>query len=128
MIGAGYKDENNAFHGIVMGDVKSKLNEVATTKTGLYGFHAGAQSFGWLVDGTGFIGKSGRGRIEFDGNKGIIKSASYCYDAEKQITAGTLIDLDDGKIILKGAKQWLKEDGTVEFDLNGLPKYIPDGT
>jgi hypothetical protein len=38
------------------------------TGMGLYGFHNGAQSFGFNVDGTAFIGRSGGGRIAFDGD------------------------------------------------------------
>jgi hypothetical protein len=34
---------------------------------GLYGYHEGAQSFGFKADGTAFIGKAGGGRIEFNG-------------------------------------------------------------
>lgn len=100
MMGAGYKDNQNRFHGVLMGDVAVGAN-TDTASVGLYGFHEGAQSFAWKVDGTGFIGKSGRGRIEFDGNKGIIHSASFNMTNG---SAGTEIDLDDGRITLKGAK------------------------
>ena len=128
MVGAGYKDEQNRFHGILMGDVVAKAEDDALTITGLYGFHEGAQSFAWKVDGTGFIGKVGHGRIEFDGNKGIIKSASYMEEANSQ-TGGTLIDLDDGTITLKGVSK--QADGTYSkgsvnslIQLNTLSPYL----
>ena len=38
-------------------------------QTGIYGFHHGMQTYAFKEDGTAFIGKSGRGRIYFDGNK-----------------------------------------------------------
>ena len=70
-----------------MGDV-GKTDSGA--KMGLYGYHNGAQSFGFKTDGTAFIGKSGAGRIEFNGTKSVITSNS------KLLT----IDLDDGYIKL----------------------------
>jgi hypothetical protein len=47
---------------------------------GLYGFHHGEQSFGFNVNGTAFIGKSGSGRIAFDGTRGIIHSGNWLYN------------------------------------------------
>lgn len=88
IIGAGRKiSSNNTFEGVLMGDV-GKTDSGA--KMGLYGYHNGAQSFGFKTDGTAFIGKSGAGRIEFNGTKSVITSNS------KLLT----IDLDDGYIKL----------------------------
>ena len=89
MVGAGYKDEENRFHGVLMGDVGVKGNtDDVKTGVGLYGFHAGAQSFGFNVDGTAFLGKSGAGRIEFNGDIGLIRSSTW---------NGT-VDADTGRI------------------------------
>lgn len=97
MVGAGKKEEDNTFTGVLMGDVATgaQLNE---SHTGIYGYHHGAQSFGFKDDGSAFIGKAGKGRIEFDGNKGTIKSMSYDIDRG----TGMLIDLDDGIIDMHG--------------------------
>jgi hypothetical protein len=76
MLGAGRKNSKNQFEGILMGDVGSASEDNASGVC-LYGFHEGAQSFNFNVDGTAFIGKSGRGRIKFNGNTGSITSASY---------------------------------------------------
>lgn len=100
MVGAGRKNANNQFEGILMGDVGSASEDNATG-VGLYGFHNGAQSFNFNVDGTAFIGKSGRGRIQFNGDKGTITSASY---EQAKESAGMMIDLDDGVIDMRGAK------------------------
>lgn len=100
MVGAGRKNSQNQFEGILMGDVGSASEDNATG-VGLYGFHEGAQSFNFNVDGTAFIGKSGRGRIKFNGNTGTITSASYEQTKE---SAGMMIDLDDGVIDMRGAK------------------------
>lgn len=87
---AGRKESDNTFSGVMMGDWKGQDAETNITEnTGIYGFYHGSASFGFRDDGTAFIGKSGGGRIEFDGNKGIIKSPD---------SQGLVIDLDDGKI------------------------------
>lgn len=91
MVGAGKKDVNNTFTGVLMGDVASGagFDERNHKGIGIYGFHQGAQSFGFNVDGTAFIGKAGRGRICMDGNKGTIESGAY-----EKYSAGMQIDLD----------------------------------
>lgn len=74
MISAGVKDSNNSFTGVIMGDWSDR-GDTSLDVPGLYGLKYGAQVFGFRTDGTGFIGKSGRGRIEFDGNKSLISNA-----------------------------------------------------
>jgi hypothetical protein len=59
---------------------------------GLYGFHQGAQSFGFKIDGTAFLGKAGKGRILFDGNYGFIASANW-------FTGKNAADPDTGGLI-----------------------------
>ena len=102
MLGAGFKDSANRFNGVLMGDVSDQNHRGtaadAHAGTGLFGYHEGAQSFGFKIDGKAFIGKSGKGRIEFDGNSGKIQSMSYAAGA-----TGMLIDLDDGFIDIQGA-------------------------
>lgn len=104
MVGAGRKNEQNQFEGILMGDVGTASGDDAIATTGLYGFHNGAQSFGFKIDGTAFLGKSSSGRIEFNGDTGVIQSANFdgVYDQNGNLTtlptAGMRIDLDDGKI------------------------------
>lgn len=107
MVGAGRKTVNNTFEGVLMGDVGAKADIYSDNAEGIgiYGFHDGTQSFHFGIDGTAFIGKSGRGRIKFDGNSGTIASASYYAtraDQQSAGDAGMLIDLDDGFIDIKG--------------------------
>ena len=79
MISAGTKDSRNRFTGVMMGDWHEKGDD-SLDVPGLYGFKSGAQSFGFKTDGTGFIGPSGQGRIEFDGNNALISNATRtCY-------------------------------------------------
>lgn len=90
MIGAGNKNDDNTFSGVLMGDMGLVGDSANKSGLGLYGIHHGAQNFGFNVDGTAFIGKSGSGRISFDGNEGTITSGNYEEDV-----AGMKIDLDD---------------------------------
>ena len=104
MLGAGFKDSANRFNGVLMGDVSDQNHRGTAADryagTGLFGYHEGAQSFGFKIDGKAFIGKSNKGRIEFDGNSGQIKSMSYKTGDD---ATGMLIDLDDGFIDIQGA-------------------------
>jgi hypothetical protein len=118
MVGAGRKTRNNTFEGVLMGDVGGQVHADNATGIGLYGYHDGYQSFHFGIDGTAFIGKSGRGRIMFDGNSGTIASASWT--ASKQ-DVGMCIDLDDGIIDLRGAM-------VAESNYNAAQKaYVGDG-
>lgn len=96
MVGAGKKDSENRFNGVLMGDVSAAGDDNASG-IGIYGFHEGAQSFNFNVDGTAFIGKSGKGRILFDGNEGSITSQNY-----KKNDEGMNLDLNTGIITIKG--------------------------
>ena len=168
MLGAGKKDRDNKFSGVLMGDVRSGTGlESAVTQTGVYGFDKGIMSYGFKEDGTAFLGKYGNGRIEFDGTKGIIKSAGwikpkdqdwklndYQRDADGNIiedengnklsedpnvllrTSGTLIDLDDGLLLMQSKDNYLKfnrdidkdgnRDGLLEMKLSGLNLILTD--
>lgn len=79
MIAAGSKDGENKFTGVMMGDWHAKGDESLDTP-GMYGYNKGEQTFGFKTDGTGFIGASGKGRIEFDGTEALISNADRtCY-------------------------------------------------
>ena len=92
MIGAGKKNTNNQFSGVLMGDVKKANNDVALT--GLYGYQNGIQTFSLTEDGKAKFGASGSGQIQIDGKSGIIQSGNYVIDNN----TGMKIDLTDGKI------------------------------
>ena len=93
MLVAGTKDEKNNFTGVTLGNMEILEQDFAEVKeesesntpamqeesqsepilkSGMFGFHKGESSFGFETDGTAFIGKNGKGRIKFDGNRGII--------------------------------------------------------
>ena len=126
-IGAGKKNLDNTFSGILLGDIESKsaistngsTNSFITLASdhsgiGLYGFHENAQSFGFNVNGTAFLGKSSGGRIAFNGECGFIYSQNWLnsFDEKespfiisngivaglKPGTDGMAIDLQNGHI------------------------------
>jgi hypothetical protein len=116
MMGAGIKNEDNSFSGIVMGDmgkVSDNFDPNNKTGIGLYGLDHGAQSYGFNVDGTAFIGKSGKGRINFDGINGTITSGNYEEDV-----AGMQIDLDDPFLKAYG------DAGSFEMELSKEDKSL----
>lgn len=97
MLGAGKKNEDNTFSGVLIGDIQggSKLNGTETL-TGVYGLHEGTISYALKEDGTATFGKPGKGQILIDGNYSIIQSANYSKN-----NIGIKIDLDDGLINIK---------------------------
>lgn len=110
MMGAGYKDDNNLFNGVLMGNVAKKIGVGKSDNTGIFGYNQGEQSFGWKIDGTGFIGKSGHGQILLNGNTGEIQSATWNKTYTDPTTqrnfkmSGMRIDLDDAFMDLVGTQ------------------------
>lgn len=117
MLGAGKKNDKNEFSGVLIGDVQGGTGlQDTSAMTGVYGFQEGVMSYGLMENGSAFFGASANGRIEIDGNHGVIKS----YGWEKtesgkkrpngiplynwslpQNQSGTLIDLDDGMLLMQ---------------------------
>lgn len=93
MLVAGTKNDQNQFTGVMLGDIK--IAEGSIVEHGMFGFQNGEASFGFRTDGTAFLGKAGNGRIEFDGNSGVITSAGY------NEGTGILIDLDEPSFNIK---------------------------
>jgi hypothetical protein len=116
MLGAGKKNTDNTFSGVLIGDIKSgtDLND-ADCMTGVYGFNHGVMSYGLRENGTAFFGAYNKGRIEFDGTKGIIRSTGWINKngwklnpAVGEKTAGTLIDLDDSELLMEADTNYLR--------------------
>lgn len=110
-IAAGKKNkEDNTFSGVMIGDWGEKKSDTASDiaeQTGVYGFHHGAMSYAFKEDGTGFIGKSGHGRIIFNGNTGQIKSQLW-----DSLNAGMFLDMDNGILKLQKNSQYEQTDIT----------------
>lgn len=93
-LAAGKKEKDNTFSGVMIGDW-SRTDTVSsiTKQTGIYGFHKGAMSYAFKEDGTGFIGKDGKGRIFLGGDNSTIYSNNWLINK-----TGMMMDLDDGYI------------------------------
>ncbi len=120
-IGAGSKNSDNQFSGVLMGKVESSIDDYGA-QHGLYGFSNGAQAFGFRENGTAFIGKSNSGRIEFDGEKGVITSSGMGKNGPG--TDGIYIDLDTPQFLIKSGGTSLmnfsRNNQTIKSSNNGL--------
>lgn len=132
-IGAGDKDENNAFTGILMGTSLLKDYDESTTntniykkETGLMGLSHGERSF-FLdsEDGSAVFGKNGSGQIKFiptDENgkpQAIITGGSY---SEDNNGTGMEINLSAPSITYGNHKFMVNEDGILtctDANING---------
>ena len=140
MLGAGRKNDKNQFSGVLIGDLQSgtDLNETETM-TGVYGLQDGILTYGLRENGSAFFGAYNRGRIEIDGTSGIIRSAGWKKDEGGNwnisptetllgLDAGTLLDLDDGMLLLKANQDnyfyFLHYLYTIEYVLNHYQHQI----
>lgn len=79
-VGAGKKDENNAFTGVLIGQQKVQGTDGVEEKTGLFGYGQGERSIFLDADtGDATFGKSGAGqiKIEAQSGEGTISSGDY---------------------------------------------------
>ena len=152
MLGAGRKNSQNQFSGVLIGDIKGGTGLLSTDDmTGVYGFENGVMTYGLRDNGSAFFGAQ-HGRIEIDGTSGIIRSAGWYNDGtswklnttddnKKDIdglsilkkSTGTLLDLDDGMLLMNGGNNSyfkFNEDnkGTLEMSLSGLNLKLTDKT
>ena len=107
-IAAGMKNSDNTFTGILMGDWHDNADE-SLNIAGIYGVERGVQTFGFMKNGKGFIGSTGKGQIRFDGNTGLISNANEtCYINLNPLTikpnANGVIDFN--KLKLQGYSQY----------------------
>ena len=115
-VGAGYKDANNSFTGVLMGTVK----EYNTTKqeNGLFGFHEGARSFFISADnGKIILGKSNSGQIILDPaskNGAIIRSGNYDNTGHTSIECIRQTSTGENENYIFGSS-----DGMLTSSLNG---------
>ena len=84
MLGAGRKNDDNTFSGVLIGDVKEGTNnEKADPLTGVYGFNKGVIKYALREDGTALFDSNG-GRIELNDN-GIIINANILQISDKNV-------------------------------------------
>ena len=123
-IAAGHKNSDNSFSGVMIGSWKdTDTAPDITAQTGIYGFHKGAMSYAWKDDGTGFIGKDGLGRINFDGNKATIYSTDYKINSDGSVaadrtTGSMIIDLNEPYIQMKYGNNIISIDASKTGTVN----------
>ena len=105
MVGAGRKNPNNTFSGVLLGDVQAGTGRNMETETGLYGFQEGVMTFQLKESGKAVFGAAGHGQITIDGTKGTIQSATYNNTIQDE-RRGMMIDLDDGILDIIDKTQW----------------------
>ena len=93
MLGAGKKNSDNTYSGVLIGDIKKGTDlEDTSSQTGVYGLDHGVISYALKEDGTATFGAEGKGQININGNSGTIKSAGY------SLNNGTKLDLNEGTL------------------------------
>ena len=111
-MGAGKKDNENKFTGVVMGVKQIQERSTIGQKIGLFGFSQGMQSFFLNAeDGSATFGKENGGQIiiEPGSNTAIIKSGDYNED----LGTGMMIDLKEPCIKFGSGNFKVDADGTV---------------
>lgn len=139
MIGAGRKNKDNTFSGVMLGDWTGSVDANDGGKLslkehiGLYGIHKGETSFGFTEQGIGFIGKAGKGRILLDGDNSVITSSNWTLDGKYNTHEGLYMKIDDGFILMRDKKShYIKLDvlapGNINKDDGRISSPIPSPT
>ena len=140
MLGAGKKDDDNKFSGVLIGDIQGGTGLQDTTAlTGVYGFQDGIITYGLQENGTAFFGAKTNGRIEINGQHGAIHSYGWTPTYEDGYTQwtlasglkGSVFDLDDGQLQLyTNANNYFKynanNSGKLEMALSGASIQLTD--
>lgn len=124
-IGAGKKEDDNSFTGMLMGQVR----ETGKTNidTGLFGYKSGERTlFLNAEDGSAIFGKGGKGQITIDpkSNQALLYSHNFwknygtdgkpsSYNVENQNKEGLLIDLSTPEIKFGDGSFYLHSDGSL---------------
>ena len=96
MLGAGTKNSDNTFTGVLIGDIEKGTGNEMVEQIGVYGLQDGMITYSLTEDGKATFGKANStGQIIIDGDKGIIQSGNYQTSNGKE---GMMIELDKGHI------------------------------
>jgi len=117
-VGAGKKNENNQFTGMVMGIRKQS----DTTDVGLFGYSNGAQSlFLDAMTGKSTFGVSGKSQIVIDPTSNVAKlySGDFYDDRGQETGEGMVIDLTTPEIRWGNGNFWVDHDGILHAGGSG---------
>ena len=125
-MGAGQKEDDNSFTGVIMGVKQQNVDSKENQRIGLFGFNHGEQSmFLNSRDGSAIFGLSGSGQITIDPStkKGLLYSGNYWkdynssdgkpknYSKSNENGAGMLIDLTTPEIKFGSGKFLVTPEG-----------------
>lgn len=120
-VGAGYKEEDNSFTGVVIGTMRESAADGFEDKTGLFGFNAGSQSiFLDAETGKAEFG-AGTGKITIDPSNNEAKIYGGGYDIDN--STGLLIDLIEPAIVYGNGNFSVDGSGNltaVNADIKGI--------
>lgn len=113
LVGAGVKNNNNTFTGVLMGAVGK---EIGSAKTGIYGMSEGRERFSFTEKGSAYIGTGNNCYISFNENNSRSRSEELNIKAKRfnLETNRLLIDSDKG-IQLKNSNDYT----TINIQNNG---------
>lgn len=135
MVGAGTKEENGAFTGVLMGQIGSMTTDRGNTfETGLMGYNKGQRSFFVdAKDGSTILGIEQSGQIKIiPGKYPVIESGNYSSFNGMRINFGTAPSIEygngnfqvnsQGVLYAKGATIEASDDSKVSFRIsdNGI--------
>lgn len=114
-VGAGHKEEDNSFTGVLMGTIKESGS--SDYETGLFGYNFGERTIDLDAEtGAAIFGKAGAGQIIMDpsANEAILKSGNFTTgNDEYPDGAGMEINLTEPSITFGTGKFAVNKDGSV---------------
>lgn len=124
-IGAGKKDSDNKFTGVLMGQYSTISAGRQLSETGLLGFYKGDSTFGLLDSGDAYFGRSGFGRIEFitSNNTALIQSGGYIPAASSGVEITYVEKESDANPTFSISKPWTEvptANMVISFVDNGI--------
>ena len=141
-VGAGYKQQDNSFTGIVMGKVRGDSDGTKDIESGLFGYKSGERTIFLDADtGKAVFGKNNAGQIILDpsNSQAVIRGGNYVEATDSTPGSGMQIDLTtpsikygsgnfivdaDGHVTLRGAT--LEGDSTTIENLDELVAEVVD--
>ena len=127
MLGAGHKDEENKFTGVLLGDWVNKANSDTGlgSGTGIFGMNKGVQCFSFTDDGKATIGAATGAQLKFDGSVGGGTITSKTYQEKK---GGIFIDFDDNPEFIFDTYSWKNGNKDSQYLIKMTPPDFASNT
>lgn len=127
MLGAGHKDEENKFTGVLLGDWVNNANSDTGlgSGTGIFGMNKGIQCFSFTDDGKATIGAATGAQLKFDGSLGGGTITSKTYQEKK---GGIFIDFDDNPEFIFDTYSWKNDKKDSQYLIKMTPPDFASNT